>query len=126
MTGSETRVTTWPGGGAGLDTLPRHTGPRVAGLVTPVSAAGERPAAQFATGDSLHQAGDVPPLLPPAVTPLVGQLGAGRTDWVAVAGVMDWVATGMFSPAGLTTVRRPGPARYWGVDDGRPTVTGEF
>lgn len=115
-----------PGGGAGLDTLPRLTGARVAGLVTAVSAAGERAAAEFATGDSLHQAGDVPPLLPPAVTPLVGQLGAGRTDGVAVAGVMDRVATGMFSPAGLTTVRRPGPAGYRGVDDGRPAVTGEF
>ena len=119
-------MTTRPGGGAGLDTLPRLTGSRVAGLVTAVSAAGERPAAEFATGDSLHQTGDVPPLLPPAVTSLVGQLGAGRTDWVTVAGVMDWVATGMFSPAGLTAVWRPGPAWYWGVDDGRPTVTGEF
>ena len=126
MAGSETRVATGPGCGAGLDTFSRLTGARVTGLVTPVSAAGERPGTEFATGDSLHQAGDVPPLLPPAVTPLVGQLGAGRTDGVTVAGVMDRVTTGMLSPAGLSAVRGPGPTRYRGVDDGRTTVTLQF
>ena len=126
MTGSETRVSTGPGCGAGLDTLARLTLARVADLVTPVTTTGERPAAQFATGDSLHQAGNVPPLLPATVTPLIGQMGAGRTDGVTVAGVMYGVATGMFSPAGLSTVRWPGTTGHWRVDDGGPTVTGEL
>ena len=119
-------MATGPSSGAGLDTLPSLTLTRVTDLVTTVPPTAQSSAAQFAAGDSLHQAGDVPPLLPPAVTPLVGELGAGRTDGITVTGMMYGVATGMFSPAGLTAVWRPGPAWYWGVDDGRPTVTGEF
>ena len=119
-------MSTGPDCGAGLDTLACLTLARVTDLVTPVTTTGQRSTTQFATGDSLHQTGNVPPLLPATVTPLVGQLGAGRTDGVTVAGVMDGVTTGMFSPAGLSTVRRPGPTGHWRVDDGGPTVTGEL
>lgn len=117
-------MATGPSGGAGLNTLPSLTLTRVTDLVTPVPPTAQSSAAQFAAGDSLHQAGDVPPLFPPAVTPLVGELCAGRTDGITVTGMMYGVATGMFSPAGLRTVRRPGAARDWRIDDGSPTVTG--
>ena len=117
-------MTTGSGVGAGLDTLGGLTLARVADLVTTVSATGQRAAAEFATGDSLHQASNVPPLLPPAVAPLVSKVCTGWAVCVAVTGVMYGVTTGMFSPAGLRTVRGPGPAWYWRVDDCGPTVTG--
>ena len=43
-----------------------------------------------------------------------------------MTGVMGRVTAGMFSPAGLRTVRRPGPARHRGEDHGGPAVTGEL
>ena len=117
---------TGPGGGAGLDTLARDTVTRVTRLGTPVSPTGQRPAALLTTGDSLHQAGDVPPLLLAAVAGLVGEVSAGRTVGVAVTGVIYRVTARMFSPARLGTVRWAGPARHWRIDDSRPAVTGQF
>jgi len=113
-------------GGTGLDTLARETVPRVTHLGAPVTTTGQRPPALLTAGDSLHQAGDVPPLLPATVADLVGEVSAGRAVSVTVAGVVYRVTAGMFSPARLGAVRWPGPAGDGRVDDGRPAVASQL
>lgn len=119
-------MTAGPGAGAGLYTPPALTVSGVTHLAALVSPTRQGPPTLLATGDSVHQAGNVPPLLPAAVADLGGQLGAGGAVPVAVAGVEHRVTTGVISPAHLHTVRRLGPTRYRRVDHGCPALAGQL
>ena len=90
--------------------------------LTAVTATGEGCSALTATGDSLHQARNTPPLLMSAVTELGGERGAGRAALLAVTRVGHRVVTPVPPPAGLPTLRRLGAAMHRRVEDTGPTL----
>ena len=93
-----------------LETFPRVTDP-----LTAVTATGKGFPALAATGDSLHQTRNTPPLLVSSVTELGGERGAGRAAVLAVTRVGHRVVTSVPPPAGLPTLRRLGAAMHRGV-----------
>jgi len=80
-------------------------------------------ATRSATRNSLHQTRDVAPRLVTTVAQLGGEGGAGRTLGITVAGVQDWVVTGVRSGAGLGAVRRSGATWYWRIHHTGSTLT---
>ena len=90
--------------------------------LTAVTATGKGFPALAATGDSLHQTRNTPPLLVSSVTELGGERGAGRAAVLAVTRVGHRVVTSVPPPAGLPTLRRLGAAMHRGVEDTGPAL----
>jgi len=78
------------------------------------------------TRDSLHQTGNIPPLLVSPIAELGGEGGAGGTLGLTVAVVSHRVATRMLSPAQFSALWWPGTTWHRGEGDSSSTVAGKL
>ena len=122
VTWCSTPVTTVSRSRTGLSALV-SAGSGVTDARTLMLTTGQCLATRSATRNSLHQTRDVAPRLVTTVAQLGGEGGAGGTLDITVAGVQDWVVTGVRSGAGLGAVRRSGATWYWRIHHTGSTLT---
>jgi len=126
VTRDPTWVATWPQYSTWLCTGGAGARARVAGLGTCVPATVKLSPTWLTTGDPLHQAGDILPLLVPPVAQFGGQVGAGGALQLTVTVVTHRMLTVVLSSAQFSTLRRSGATRHWGVEHSTATVAGEL
>ena len=91
--------------------------------LTSMTPTGKRFPTIAATGNSLHETGNILSFLVTAVAELGGERGAGRATLLTVAGVSHWVVAPVPPPARLPALRGLGATLDGGIENTGPAFT---